>query len=91
MSPLLLILILILIFGGGGGYYAYGPYGGFGIGGIVIIIPDHIAPDRPSIKHGSHGRRPQAKERLAAGLIYMPNPEFGLICGLLAPPRRPGP
>ena len=38
MSPLLLILILILLFGGGGGYYAYGPYGGIGIGGIVIII-----------------------------------------------------
>ena len=33
MSPLLLILILILLFGGGGGYYAYGPYGGIGIGG----------------------------------------------------------
>jgi hypothetical protein len=38
MSPLLLILILILLFGGGGGYYAYGPYGGIGIGGIVLII-----------------------------------------------------
>ena len=34
MSPLVLILILILLFGGGGGYYAYGPYGGIGIGGI---------------------------------------------------------
>ena len=34
----LLILILILLFGGGGGYYAYGPYGGIGIGGIVLII-----------------------------------------------------
>ena len=39
MSPLVLILILILLFGGGGGYYAYGPYGGIGIGGIVLIIP----------------------------------------------------
>ena len=38
MSPLLLILILLLLFGGGGGYYAYGPYGGIGIGGIVLII-----------------------------------------------------
>jgi hypothetical protein len=38
MSPLVLILILILLFGGGGGYYAYGPYGGIGIGGIVLII-----------------------------------------------------
>ena len=38
MSPLLLILILLLLFGGGGGYYAHGPYGGIGIGGIVLII-----------------------------------------------------
>ena len=38
MSPLLLILILLLLFGGGGGYYAYGPYGGIGIGGIVLFI-----------------------------------------------------
>jgi hypothetical protein len=38
MSPLILILILLLLFGGGGGYYAYGPYGGIGIGGIILII-----------------------------------------------------
>jgi hypothetical protein len=38
MSPLLLILILLLLFGGGGGYYAYGPGGGFGIGGLVLIV-----------------------------------------------------
>ena len=38
MSPLLLILILILLFGGGGGYYALGPRGGIGIGGIVFIV-----------------------------------------------------
>ena len=38
MSPLLIILILLLLFGGGGGYYAYGPAGGLGIGGIVLII-----------------------------------------------------
>ena len=37
-SPLILILILLLLFGGGGGYYAYGPYGGIGIGGIILII-----------------------------------------------------
>ena len=37
MSALLLILILLLVFGGGGGYYAYGPYGGIGIGGVVLI------------------------------------------------------
>ena len=36
MSPLLLLLILILLFGGGGGYYAYGPYGGIGIGTVLI-------------------------------------------------------
>jgi hypothetical protein len=34
---LLLILIVLLLFGGGGGYYAYGPRGGIGIGGIVLI------------------------------------------------------
>ncbi len=38
MSPLLLILILLLLFGGGGGYYAYGPSGGLGIGGIVFLV-----------------------------------------------------
>jgi hypothetical protein len=35
MSPLMIILILLLLFGGGGGYYAYGPAGGLGIGGII--------------------------------------------------------
>ena len=35
---LLLILILLLLFGGGGGYYAYGPYGGVGVGGVVLIV-----------------------------------------------------
>jgi hypothetical protein len=35
---LLIILILLLLFGGGGGYYAFGPRGGIGIGGIVLII-----------------------------------------------------
>lgn len=38
MSPLLLILILLLVFGGGGGYYAFGPRGGLGIGGILFIV-----------------------------------------------------
>jgi hypothetical protein len=33
-----LILILLLLFGGGGGYYTIDPYGGVGIGGIVLII-----------------------------------------------------
>jgi hypothetical protein len=35
---LLIILIMLLLFGGGGGYYAYGPRGGIGIGGIILII-----------------------------------------------------
>jgi hypothetical protein len=30
-------LILLLLFGGGC-YYVYGPYGGIGIGGIILII-----------------------------------------------------
>jgi len=38
MSTLMLILILLLLFGGGGGYYAFGPRGGIGIGGVVFII-----------------------------------------------------
>src|ERR1700683_415821 len=38
LSMLLIILILLLVFGGGGGYYAYGPSGGIGIGGIVLIV-----------------------------------------------------
>ena len=29
---------LALLFGGGGGYYAYGPTGERGIGGVVLII-----------------------------------------------------
>jgi hypothetical protein len=33
MSTLLIIVILLLLFGGGGGYYAYGNYGGTGLGG----------------------------------------------------------
>jgi hypothetical protein len=33
---LLLILVLLLLFGGGG-YYAYGPAGGIGIGGVILI------------------------------------------------------
>jgi hypothetical protein len=38
MSTLLLILILLLLFGGGGGYYAFGPRGGMGIGGIIFLV-----------------------------------------------------
>jgi hypothetical protein len=60
MSPLVLILILILLHGGGGGYYAFGPYGGIGIGGIVLIIllvsPLATLPGR-ALAAGIKGRR----------------------------------
>ena len=38
---LLLIIVLILLFGGGGGYYGYsrwGPRGGLGLAGTVLLI-----------------------------------------------------
>ena len=38
---LLLIIVLLLLFGGGGGYYGYsrwGPRGGLGIGGTILLI-----------------------------------------------------
>jgi hypothetical protein len=38
---LLLIIVLILLFGVGGGYYGYnqwGPSGGFGIVGTILLI-----------------------------------------------------
>jgi hypothetical protein len=38
---LLLIIVLLLLFGGGGGYYGYsrwGPGGGLGIFGTVLLI-----------------------------------------------------
>jgi flagellin-like protein len=38
---LLLIIILLLLFGGGGGYYGYsrwGPRGGLGIVGTILVI-----------------------------------------------------
>ena len=41
MSLIVLIIILLLVFGGGGGYYGYrtwGPGGGIGIVGAVVII-----------------------------------------------------
>ena len=46
MSTLLIIVILLLLFGGGGGYYAYGNYGGTGLGGVlgtVLVAPRHAA------------------------------------------------
>lgn len=38
MSTLLIIVILLLLFGGGGGYYAYGNYGGTGLGGVLGTV-----------------------------------------------------
>jgi len=41
MTVILLLIILLLVFGGGGGYYGYrtwGPGGGIGVGGVVLII-----------------------------------------------------
>ena len=41
MNLILLIVVILLLFGGGGGYYAYnswGPQGGIGIVGLVLII-----------------------------------------------------
>ena len=38
MDLILIIIVLVLLFGGGGGYYAYGPRGGIGIGGILLIV-----------------------------------------------------
>jgi hypothetical protein len=38
---LLLIILLLLVFGGGGGYYGYsqwGPGGGLGIFGTVLLV-----------------------------------------------------
>ncbi|MGD1212405.1 MAG: DUF3309 domain-containing protein [Candidatus Acidiferrales bacterium] len=38
---LLLIIVLLLLFGGGGGYYGYsrwGPRGGLGIVGTILVI-----------------------------------------------------
>jgi len=38
---LLLIIVLVLLFGGGGGYYGYshwGPGGGLGVVGTVLLV-----------------------------------------------------
>jgi len=38
---LLLIIVLVLLFGGGGGYYGYsrwGPGGGLGVVGTILVI-----------------------------------------------------
>ena len=38
MDLILIILIILLLFGGGFGYRRYGHRGGFGIGGILLLI-----------------------------------------------------
>jgi len=41
LAMLLLIIVLVLLFGGGGGYYGFsrwGPGGGLGIVGTVLLI-----------------------------------------------------
>jgi hypothetical protein len=35
---LLIILIILLLVGVPGGWHLYGPHGGLGIGGIILII-----------------------------------------------------
>jgi hypothetical protein len=38
MNLVLVLLIIFLLFGGGFGYHQWGPSGGFGIGGLLLII-----------------------------------------------------
>lgn len=41
MSTILIIIVVILLLGGGGGYYAsnaWGPGGGMGVIGFVLVI-----------------------------------------------------
>ena len=41
MTLLIIVLLLVLVFGGGGGYYGYsrwGPRGGLGVVGTVLLI-----------------------------------------------------
>ena len=38
MDLILIILVLFLLFGGGLGYHQWGPTGGFGIGGLLLIV-----------------------------------------------------
>ena len=41
LGTILLIIVIVVIFGGGGGYYAhnaFGPVGGFSVGGLVLLL-----------------------------------------------------
>jgi hypothetical protein len=38
MDLILIIIVLLLVFGGGFGYYRSGYLGGFGIGGVLLVI-----------------------------------------------------
>jgi hypothetical protein len=38
MNLILIILVIFLLFGGGFGYHQWGPSGGIGIGGIILLI-----------------------------------------------------
>jgi len=38
MDIIRIILIIVLLFGGGFGYRTYGPRGGIGIGGILLLL-----------------------------------------------------
>jgi hypothetical protein len=38
MDVILIIIILLLLLGGGFGFRQYGPRGGIGIGGVLLIV-----------------------------------------------------
>jgi len=38
MDIVLIVIVLLLLFGGGFGYQRWGYSGGFGIGGILLVI-----------------------------------------------------
>jgi hypothetical protein len=41
MGTILIIVLIILLLGGGGGYYGYNRYGAPGVGGALVLGPDH--------------------------------------------------
>lgn len=38
MDIILIVIVLLLLFGGGLGYRTWGYQGGFGIGGVLLVI-----------------------------------------------------
>jgi hypothetical protein len=81
---LLLIIVLLLLFGGGGGYYGYskwGPGGGLGIVGTVLLIesvlyligavrcsvPNGTALLHAGCQHGSLKHRKRKRGRQSGG------------------------